>query len=188
MVNQAILEGKWNEIRGKLKEKWAQLTDDDVMSFDGNVDQLVGRLQRKTGETKQSVERFLETAANDTSSAMNRVRETVENTAHRAREMGEQAMSQARDTVRQTANQAYDAAREGIEQAEHVIQDRPAQSVLVAFGVGVVAGVGLTLLLRQRQPEPFATRCRSATEQFGKNVLDALASALPESVSNRFRG
>lgn len=41
MVNQQVLAGHWNELRGKLKEKWGKLTDDDLLSFNGNVDQLV---------------------------------------------------------------------------------------------------------------------------------------------------
>jgi uncharacterized protein YjbJ (UPF0337 family) len=60
MVNQSVLQGNWKQIRGKLKEKWGNLADDDVASFDGNVDQLVGKIQQKTGETRMQVEQFLE--------------------------------------------------------------------------------------------------------------------------------
>ena len=63
MVNQQTLTGKWNEVRGKLKEKWGQLTDDDLRSFNGNVDQLVGRIQQRTGEARETVEEFLDQLA-----------------------------------------------------------------------------------------------------------------------------
>lgn len=45
------LKGKWNEIKGKLKEKYANLTDDDLMYEEGKDDQLWGKLQQKTGKS-----------------------------------------------------------------------------------------------------------------------------------------
>jgi len=50
MINEQVLQGNWNEIKGKIRSKWGQLTNDDLQSFDGNVDRLVGLIQRKTGE------------------------------------------------------------------------------------------------------------------------------------------
>jgi uncharacterized protein YjbJ (UPF0337 family) len=55
VLNQQVLQGNWNEIRGKLREKWGELTNDDVQSFNGNVDQLIGSIQRKTGESRESI-------------------------------------------------------------------------------------------------------------------------------------
>ena len=52
MVNEQVLSGKWNEISGKIREKWGQLTDDDMQTFHGNATQLVGLIQRKTGEAR----------------------------------------------------------------------------------------------------------------------------------------
>lgn len=49
MIDKQSLAGNWNQLRGKLKEKWGKLTDDDLRQFSGNVDQLVGRIQSKTG-------------------------------------------------------------------------------------------------------------------------------------------
>jgi len=51
-VNQQTLEGNWNEIKGKLHERWGQLTQDDLQRARGDVDQLVGLIQRKTGEAR----------------------------------------------------------------------------------------------------------------------------------------
>ena len=44
-MNQQTLEGNWNEIKGKLHERWGQLTNDDLQKARGNVDQLVGMIQ-----------------------------------------------------------------------------------------------------------------------------------------------
>ncbi len=63
MINQQVLAGHWNEVRGKLKEKWAELTDDDLLNFSGDVDQLIGRIQQKTGETREAIEAYLDTLA-----------------------------------------------------------------------------------------------------------------------------
>ena len=59
-VNIQALKGNWNEIKGKLRNKWGQLTNDDLQQARGNIDQLVGLIQRKTGEARTSVEKFLE--------------------------------------------------------------------------------------------------------------------------------
>lgn len=48
-MNEAILEGKWNQFRGKVKEQWGRLTDDELDQIDGRRDQIVGLLQEKYG-------------------------------------------------------------------------------------------------------------------------------------------
>lgn len=52
-MNSDILEGKWKEIRGKIREWWGELTDDDLDVIAGNRDRLVGRLQQRYGYTKE---------------------------------------------------------------------------------------------------------------------------------------
>ncbi len=49
------LKGTWNETMGKLKQKYANLTDDDLLFEEGKEDELLGRLQKKTGETKEAI-------------------------------------------------------------------------------------------------------------------------------------
>jgi uncharacterized protein YjbJ (UPF0337 family) len=49
------IKGSWNEVKGKLKQKYAQLTDDDLLFVKGKDDELVGRLQKKLGRTKEAV-------------------------------------------------------------------------------------------------------------------------------------
>ncbi len=47
--------GTWNEIKGKLKQKYAQLTDDDLLFAEGKDDELLGRLETNLGETKEQL-------------------------------------------------------------------------------------------------------------------------------------
>lgn len=49
------LEGKIDEVKGKLKQKYAQLTDDDLMYEKGMDDEFIGRLQQKVGKTKAEI-------------------------------------------------------------------------------------------------------------------------------------
>ncbi len=49
------IKGSWNEIKGKLKQKYADLTDDDLTFAEGKDDELLGRLQKKLGRTKEEL-------------------------------------------------------------------------------------------------------------------------------------
>ena len=49
------LKGTWNEIKGKAKQSYADLTDDDLLYEEGKEDELLGRLQKKTGKTRDEV-------------------------------------------------------------------------------------------------------------------------------------
>lgn len=51
------IKGDWNIIKGKLKQKWAKLTDDDLQYIEGKQEELVGLIQKRTGETREAVEK-----------------------------------------------------------------------------------------------------------------------------------
>lgn len=53
------LKGKWNILKGKVKQQYADLTDDDLMYIEGKEDELYGRLQEKTGKTRDEVKSWL---------------------------------------------------------------------------------------------------------------------------------
>ncbi len=54
-MNKLELKGTWNEAKGKLKQKYADLTDDDLTFEEGKEDEMLGRLQQKTGRTKEEL-------------------------------------------------------------------------------------------------------------------------------------
>lgn len=64
-MNQNILEGKWKQLRGTIREKWGELTDDDLDQIAGKRDKFAGILQERYGYTQMEAERqideFLET-------------------------------------------------------------------------------------------------------------------------------
>lgn len=59
-MNKLQFKGSWNEVKGKLKQKYAQLTDDDLTYAEGKDDELVGRLQKKLGKTAEEVREILQ--------------------------------------------------------------------------------------------------------------------------------
>jgi uncharacterized protein YjbJ (UPF0337 family) len=56
-MNALQIKGAWNIAKGKLKQKFAQLTDDDLEFIEGKEDELVGRIQRLTGKSRHEVEK-----------------------------------------------------------------------------------------------------------------------------------
>ncbi|MCD8539104.1 MAG: CsbD family protein [Leadbetterella sp.] len=54
------LKGNWNQVKGMLKQRWANLTDDDLLYEEGREDELIGKIQKRTGETKEQINRFIE--------------------------------------------------------------------------------------------------------------------------------
>jgi uncharacterized protein YjbJ (UPF0337 family) len=58
-MNTLEVKGDWNITKGKLKQKWAKLTDNDLQFADGKHDELVGRIQKRTGETREAVTKAL---------------------------------------------------------------------------------------------------------------------------------
>jgi uncharacterized protein YjbJ (UPF0337 family) len=59
-MNTLHVKGDWNIVKGKLKQKYAQLTDNDLRYEQGREDELVGRIQKRTGDTKEAVEQFID--------------------------------------------------------------------------------------------------------------------------------
>ena len=53
------IKGDWNITKGKLKQKWAKLTDNDLQWTDGKQDEMIGRIQKLTGETREAVEKVI---------------------------------------------------------------------------------------------------------------------------------
>jgi len=61
-MNKLEIKGDWNIAMGKLKQKWAKLTDDDLQFVEGKSDELVGRIQKRTGATREAVEKAVKEA------------------------------------------------------------------------------------------------------------------------------
>ena len=59
-MNKLKMRGSWNEVKGRLKQKYADLTDDDLLYAEGKEDELYGRLQKRLGKTKDDIRKEIE--------------------------------------------------------------------------------------------------------------------------------
>jgi uncharacterized protein YjbJ (UPF0337 family) len=139
MLNAQVLQGQWNKVRGQLKKKWGQLTDDDLRFANGNIDQLIGRIQSRTGAAREAIEEYLDELADEGASMISQAAESV----------GQYARS-AGDQVRESYNRISDQLGRRYERSQDMIRDHPAETVVTAFGVGVLLGIVVGLALRAR--------------------------------------
>jgi uncharacterized protein YjbJ (UPF0337 family) len=58
-MTELNLKGNWNELKGKLKQQYGQLTDDDLTFAEGKEEEMLGRLQQRLGQTKEEVRDML---------------------------------------------------------------------------------------------------------------------------------
>lgn len=59
VMDKLSFKGSWNSVKGALKQRWAQLTDDDLLFEEGKEDELLGRLERRTGESRDKLRDFI---------------------------------------------------------------------------------------------------------------------------------
>jgi len=129
-INVQGLQGQWNQLKGEVKKRWGQLSDDDLKWSGGNIDQLVGRIQQRTGETRESIEKYLDQLTSQGSSAISSAVETVGSYAN-----------EVSHRLRDHYGQFSDQAQEGYQSAREVVVRNPMQWLAVAFGVGVLTGM-----------------------------------------------
>jgi uncharacterized protein YjbJ (UPF0337 family) len=135
MLNEQTLKGNWNEIAGKIRSRWGQLNRDEMQQYQGDVTQLVGYIQRKTGEARSQIESYLDELGG--SDVLGRAADVVQTAAARAADM---ARGGAEAVARQVQSNYADV--------EQFVRERPATSVATAFAAGLAMGIALALLLR----------------------------------------
>lgn len=129
-INVQGLQGQWNQLKGEVKKRWGQLSDDDLKWTGGNIDQLVGRIQQRTGESREAIEKYLDQLTSQGSSAISSAVETVGSYAN-----------EVSHRLRDHYGQFSDQAQEGYQSAREVVVRNPMQWLAVAFGVGVLTGM-----------------------------------------------
>ncbi|MCL4164929.1 UNVERIFIED_CONTAM: hypothetical protein GTU68_062968 [Idotea baltica] len=135
MSNREQIKGHWNEVKGRLKEHWGQLTDDDLRRVEGSTEQLVGVVQQKTGATKTEVEKFIDGILGG-SNLSEQAAETVHAYAEAAQSVANDAAEYARQNYKRLASQSEDYTRK----VSETVRARPAESMAIVFGLGLAAG------------------------------------------------
>jgi len=138
-MNQQQLAGDWNQLKGAIKKRWAQLTDQDFMGFEGDTDQLIGLIQGKTGEGREKIEKFLKESSSEASSMTQQV-------ADKAKEMGAAVQERAGEAYEQVAERA----QQGYDAVEEYVREKPLSALGMAFAIGILTGVYTANLLRSR--------------------------------------
>jgi uncharacterized protein YjbJ (UPF0337 family) len=140
MMTQQELHGNWNSIAGKVKAEYGSVTDDELQQVEGNLDQLLGLIQRKTGQSREQIEAFIDAASTEPETVGERVSEYAEMSSR---------------AVREGYQQVAEKARHGYQQSAEVVAHRPMESLVAAFSVGLLTGlaIGLTIAA-DRNPQP----------------------------------
>jgi uncharacterized protein YjbJ (UPF0337 family) len=127
-TNVQMIQGEWNHLCGLARQRWSQLTDDDLRGLERNIEQLVGRIQQKTGEGREAVEKFFSEMTS----------------------RGSAAVAQAAEAAGQYAHQVSDGLRQRYDNAESIVRHHPTETVVAVFGIGLVAGLIVGLAIRPR--------------------------------------
>ncbi len=133
------LAGSWEEIKGKIREKWGQLSDDELERHKGSAEQLIGFVERETGQARHDIETFISEAAGGASGVMAKVREHA----------GE-FIDRASETIQKQYGNVSNKVAAGYEDVKASVRENPAASVATAFGAGLLFGIVLTLVLHSR--------------------------------------
>ncbi|MDG3002366.1 CsbD family protein [Paludisphaera mucosa] len=140
-ANLQNLQGQWNQLKGDVKKKWAQLTDDDLRWTNGNVDQLIGRIQERTGEKREQIEKYFDTLMSEGSSMLSNAVENVGQAASQATNRLREGYSKLSDQAGEQLGHARELVGEQYGQARELVIRNPVQWVAAAFGVGFLAGI-----------------------------------------------
>jgi uncharacterized protein YjbJ (UPF0337 family) len=135
MLTKEELTGTWNDIKGRVKQEWGNISDDDLKQVEGSIDRLVGVIQKKTGVARTEIENTLKSLSEQSSSMLGNASQAVQGATQAAQEY---------------ANQASDIAKEQYGRAQDMVRQRPAESVIVSFGTGLLVGVVVGLMFRSK--------------------------------------
>jgi uncharacterized protein YjbJ (UPF0337 family) len=156
-MTNSQLESNWHTLKGKLKQRYGQLTDDDLTFAEGKGEELLGRLQETLGLSPEELNATLDDLDSSAQGMLEEVKakaveisdqvrakaeDVVEDLKHRAAALGEDAKAQgavAYDQARQRARGLW-------EDGEEYVRANPRESLLVAVAAGYF--VGMTLFRR----------------------------------------
>ena len=127
-TNTQTIDGEWKNLIAQTKNRWHKLTEDDLRGVAGNIEELVGKVQQKTGEGRDVIEKFFSDITT----------------------RGKASISYASEEAGQYAERMGEKVQLEYNNARGVVKHHPLETVLSAFGIGIVAGLFLGLGSRGR--------------------------------------
>ena len=134
------VEGNWKQIKGRAKERWGKLTDDDLTAIAGRRDQLEGMIQERYGYAKERARKEIEDWTSSIESSLEEqiaaLRSGIQNLSSTVERIAEEQFPRARST-----------AEEALHEADEVFKRNPILVISIALGLGFLIG-----MLTRRQP------------------------------------
>ena len=144
MVTRDQLMGNWNGIVGSLKEKFGEFTKDELTRVEGNFEQLVGLVQRNSGQSKEQIASFISDCCESAGTTYNQV-------ANRASQYATQYADAASEVIRDNYDRVASEAKKGLDYTAQSVGRRPLESLALAVGSGILAGIVLGLSMSSRR-------------------------------------
>jgi uncharacterized protein YjbJ (UPF0337 family) len=151
-MNWSQFEGRWNDVKGQVKERWGRLSDDDLTRVEGKRDRLVGLIQQKYGIAKEKAEDEINDWATKAQGLMERAKEGMQQGFERARDtvqQGFQSVREGYETAQEKVVDAYDQSKRYLQQSSwgdmatdvrDLIGRHPLPAVLIGVGIGYMLG------------------------------------------------
>ena len=140
MVSRNELMGNWNGIVGSIKQKFGEFTRDELSRVEGNFEQLVGLVQRKTGKSREQISSFINDCCESAGTTYGQV-------ANRASHY----VDAAGDAIRENYDRVALEAKKGLDYTAQSVVRRPVESIAIAVGAGIFAGLLLGLSMSNRK-------------------------------------
>ncbi len=162
-MNTFAFDSSWNQIKGKLRQKYGQLTDDDLNFAEGKGEELLGRLQSKLGMNSADMNRMLNDLKGTLSEGASSMRGKMESAKAKAGDMVDDVKARATEAVgdlrsaasakaeefKGQAGEAYEEARQKAlslhQEGEEYVRQKPREALFTALAAGFIVG----LLLRR---------------------------------------
>lgn len=132
---QEQVADRWNSIRRAIRQRWSEITDEDLRAIDGDSRKLIALVNQKTSTPLHEIESAIDEIAQNSGGLLNRV------------------LSSASDLAADASRRVAEPTREAWRQARDTVAERPMASVGGAFGAGLLVGLCCGLLLLER-PQP----------------------------------
>ena len=135
------VEGDWKRMKGKVKEQWGLLTDDDLTAIGGRKDQLEGKIQERYGYGKDQVRKEIDSWFSSTALVANDNAEELAAQIEAIRADIQSLTSTVSRVANKRLGQAQDKAVEAVSNAEDAIRENPVSAVAIAAGLGFLFGI-----------------------------------------------